>query len=172
MLQDFECNVSHTAGNVSRLLRSILTFCTVRYQAVWLYRLSSRAGAIRPAFGYLIKQLNQVLTGADISWQADIGPNLILFHPSGVVIGPGVVIGSDCHIQQGVTLGGSGKVRDESVFPKLGRNIYLGAGCRVLGGVVIGNRVTVGANAVVLSDISDDSTAVGVPAVARSRHGR
>ncbi|WP_370873974.1 serine O-acetyltransferase [Arthrobacter bambusae] len=118
----------------------------------------------------MLKQLNHILTGADIAWQARIGTHLVLFHPTGTVIGPGVVIGIGCQIQQGVTIGNSGrKIHADDDWPVLGDNVYLGAGSRVIGSLTIGNNVAVGANAVVLHDIAENSSAVGVPAVQRRK---
>lgn len=170
MFQDMAENLEMTSIRGPRLLRVMVTFFTVRYQATWLYRLSSSAGAKLPFLGQMLKQLNHVLTGADIAWQARIGADLVLFHPTGTVIGPGVVIGVGCQIQQGVTIGNSGrKIHADADWPVLGDNVYLGAGSRVIGSLTIGNNVAVGANAVVLHDIADNSSAVGVPAVQRRK---
>lgn len=166
MFQDLQRNADLLKIRSPRLIQYALTFGTVRYQAVWLYRVSAEAGQISPLLGHFFKQMNHFLTGADISWQCRIGRNLILFHPSGVVIGSGVIIGSDCQIQQGVTLGNSARPGTDSDNPILGQHVYIGAGARVIGAVRIGNGVTIGANAVVLSDVEDYSTAVGVPAKA------
>lgn len=116
-----------------------------------------------------MKQVNHLLTGADMAWQAQIGPGLRLYHPTGVVIGQHVVIGSECSIQQGVTVGGAGghdRIPGDS--PIIGNNALLGAGCKIFGPVQVGDNVTVGANAVVVKSIPSGHVAVGVPAVARS----
>lgn len=171
MFQDLERN-AHLLGVVGpRFVQYLLTFGTVRYQAVLLYRISVVAGRVNPLLGHFFKQMNHFLTGADISWRSQIGRNLVLFHPSGVVIGSEVIIGSECQIQQGVTLGGSGRrTTSDAASPILGQHVYIGAGARILGAVCIGSYVTVGANAVVLSDIEDNSTAVGVPARTLPKH--
>jgi serine O-acetyltransferase len=79
----------------------------------------------------------------------------------GIVIHDRVVIGIDCHIDQGVTIGGTSK---KIGVPILGNHVYAGAGSKILGPVTIGNNVVIGANAVVVSDVPDNCLVVGVPA--------
>lgn len=165
MLSDLARNSQLTSSVGSELVTKLLTFATIRYQATFLYRLSARAGRISGLLGLTVKQLNQLITGADIAWQARIDSGLVLFHPSGVVIGPDVVIGRDCDIQQGVTLGSSGRYGHGSAdSPTIGHGVKVGAGARVIGAIVIGDSVTVGANSVVLRDVPSNSVVVGVPA--------
>lgn len=144
---------------------------TIRHLAVALYYLSHRAGLRVVVLGFAVKQINHALTGADIAWQARIGSGLVLYHPTGVVIGPDVVIGADCVIQQGVTLGGLGS--DEhpatSQSPIVGSAVRFGAGSRALGPIRIGDGAEIGANAVVVKDVPPNCLAVGVPAVVRPR---
>lgn len=92
-----------------------------------------------------------------------IGKGLFIDHGMGVVIGETTVIGDNCLLYQGVTLGGTGKDKGKR-HPTLGDNVMVGAGAKVLGPINIGNNVKVAANAVVLKDIPDNCTAVGVPA--------
>lgn len=146
---------------------------TARWWAVLWFRLSQATGRRSRLGAGCIKQLNQVITGADIAWDCEVGGGLVLYHPVGVVIGSTVVVGSGCHLQQGVTLGAKhgGRGAHEPHGPTLGRDVHLGAGARVLGNVAIGDRVAVGANAVVITDVPSDCIAVGVPARFRSREG-
>jgi serine O-acetyltransferase len=146
-----------TAG----VLRTVLT---VRFLAAFLYRLSARAGSAVPVLGSVLKQVNHVITGADIAWSARIGRGLVLWHPTGVVIGSGVVVGRDARVQQGITLGAARSRTGTDGDPVVGDDVYLGAGARVLGPVRIGDRARIGANAVVLADVPDGASAVGVPA--------
>jgi serine O-acetyltransferase len=88
---------------------------------------------------------------------------LFIDHGMGVVIGETTEIGDNCLLYQGVTLGGTGKDKGKR-HPTLGDNVMVGAGAKVLGPITIGNNVKIAANAVVLKDIADDCTAVGVPA--------
>ncbi len=153
----------------------VATLLTVRSLAVLLFRLSQLAGGSVPLLGSVLKQLNHLLTGADLAWQADIGPGLVLHHPTGVVIGPFVSIGPSCVIQQGVTLGGvtlgAGAGEDGGRWdsPVLGARIQLGPGSRVLGPVRVGDGSVVGANAVVVRDVPAESVARGVPARLHAR---
>lgn len=135
----------------------------VRHMATFMFRLSQYLGVRWAPLGYLIKQLNHILTGADLAWQASVGAGLVLHHPTGVVWGPDVTVGARCRVQQGVTIGGrGGGAADGS--PAIGDDVILGAGARVLGPIHVGDRVLVGANAVVVRDARSGATLVGVPA--------
>ena len=103
--------------------------------------------------------------GCYISPSATIGPGLKLPHPVGIVIGDGVVIGAHARIYQHATLGGR-VVGDmhRNAYPTIGDNVTIFAGACVLGAVKIGDRCTIGANAVLLQDAPSDSVAVGAPA--------
>jgi serine O-acetyltransferase len=140
------------------------TLLTLRFAAAFLYRASSCAGHVAPVLGSVLKQVNHLVTGADIAWSARIGPGLVLWHPTGVVIGSGVVIGRDARVQQGITLGAARSRSGEDGDPELGDDVYVGAGARVLGPVRVGDRARIGANAVVLTDVPAGASAVGVPA--------
>ncbi len=100
-----------------------------------------------------------VVTGAEIPLGCRIGGGLLLPHPNGVVIHPDAEIGPNCLIFQQVTLASF-----EGRAPRLGGHVDVGAGAKILGGVVVGNDVLIGANAVVLCDVPAGATAVGVPA--------
>ncbi len=105
--------------------------------------------------------------GIEIGISAKIGGGIMFPHASGIVIGTRCVIGENCTIMQGVTLGQSNstKASDEEVIqPVLGNNVYVGAGAKVLGKIFIGDNAVIGANAVVLKDVPPDHVAVGVPA--------
>ena len=103
------------------------------------------------------------ITGIEIHPGAQIGRGLFIDHGSGVVIGETTVIGDDCVIYQGATLGGTGKETGKR-HPTLGNNVMVGAGARVLGSITVGDNSRIAANAVVLSSVPPNSTAVGVPA--------
>lgn len=139
---------------------------TVRFVAVALFRLAQSAGSFFGPLGSAIKQLNHVVTGCDIAYQARIGPGLILFHPTGVVIGPGCVIGERARIMQGVTVGSDAVVVGDHAggSPVVGDDVFIGPGAAVFGPVGLGDRVRVGANAVVTTSFPDDVTVAGAPA--------
>ncbi len=109
-------------------------------------------------------------TNIEIHPAATIGRRFFIDHGTGVVIGETAVIGDDCTIYQGVTLGGTGKDKGKR-HPTLGNNVMVGAGAKVLGPIHIGNNVRIAAGAVVLSDIPDNCTAVGIPARVVRRNG-
>ena len=128
-----------------------------------------RLGILAAAFRKVARLKHRVwsvVTASDIDPAAILGEGLRLPHPTGVVIHRDAVIGSGCLIMQQVTIGqmaGAGA-------PILGANVYVGAGAKILGSVVIGDGARIGANAVVLINLPAHCTAVGVPArIVRNR---
>ena len=113
---------------------------------------------LRPAHRALIL-LSQILTNIEISTRAQIGPGLRIHHVGPIVVGA-ATIGSDCTLRIGNILGN----RSDSDWPTLGNRVELGAGAQVLGGITIGDDVTVGAMSLVIHDVPSNSTVVGVPA--------
>ncbi len=109
-------------------------------------------------------------TGIEIHPAATIGKRFFIDHGTGVVIGETTEIGDDCTIYQGVTLGGTGKDQGKR-HPTLGNHVMVGSGAKVLGPIHIGNNVRIAAGAVVLTDIPDNCTAVGIPAKVVRRDG-
>ena len=111
----------------------------------------------------LISQLSRFFTKIEIHPGATIGKGLLIDHGCGVVIGETTVIGDDCTIYQGVTLGGTGKETGKR-HPTLGNNVMVGAGAKILGPFTVGDNCKIAANAVLLREVEPDSTCVGVPA--------
>lgn len=111
----------------------------------------------------IFSQLGKFFTGIEIHPGATIGKGLFIDHGSGVVIGETTIIGDDCTIYQGVTLGGTGKDLGKR-HPTLGNNVLIGAGAKVLGPFKVGDNSRIAAGAVVLDEVPENSTAVGVPA--------
>lgn len=111
----------------------------------------------------LISQISRFFTGIEIHPGAKIGRGLFIDHGMGVVIGETAEIGDNVTMFHGVTLGGTGKEKGKR-HPTVGDNVIIGTGAKILGPVVIGNAVKIGANSVVLKDVPSMSTAVGVPA--------
>ncbi|CEH02882.1 MULTISPECIES: serine O-acetyltransferase [Propionibacteriaceae] len=143
-----------------------LAVLTVRGQATTLFRVSQLLGSRFPVLGNLVKQWNHLLTGCDISWHATVGPGLKLYHPTGVVIGPWVVMGSNCEFQQGVTLGGAGfgVTRGEpDPSPTIGNNVKFGSGAKAFGSITIGDNAVLGANCVLVRDAAPGAVILGVP---------
>ena len=136
-----------------RLLASIQTYQFHRARGGQWHMLLRRIARIR----YM---LWSILTQSDIGLEATLGNGLMLPHPNGVVIHEDAVIGEDCMIMQQVTIGMIG----EGEVPKIGDRVYIGAGAKIIGKIVVVDGVRIGANAVVVSDVPPNSTAVGVPA--------
>lgn len=110
-----------------------------------------------------------MVTGADIPLNCRIGGGMAMPHPNGIVVHPRAVIGPNCMLFQQVTIG---TTRSEAV-PTIGGHVDIGAGAKVLGGVRIGDHACIGANAVVVHDVPEGATAVGVPArILRARPDR
>ncbi len=117
-----------------------------------------------------VSQFSRFVTGIEIHPGAKIGKGLVIDHGMGVVIGETAEIGDNCTLYQGVTLGGTGKDVGKR-HPTLGDNVLVGAGAKVLGPFKIGNNSKIAANAVVLDEIPDNCTAVGIPAKLVRREG-
>ena len=111
----------------------------------------------------LNSQVARHLTGIEIHPGAKIGRRFVIDHGMGIVIGETTEIGDDCLIYHGVTLGGTGKDHGKR-HPTLGNNVMVSAGAKVLGPFKVGDGARIAANAVVLSEIPPEATAVGVPA--------
>lgn len=110
----------------------------------------------------LLSHLGRALTGIEIHPGATIGRRFFIDHGMGVVIGETAEIGDDCHIFQGVTLGGT-STRREKRHPTLRDGVVVGAGATIIGAVTIGEHARIGAGAVVVSSVPPDATVVGVP---------
>ncbi|RDY27541.1 serine O-acetyltransferase [Romboutsia weinsteinii] len=110
----------------------------------------------------LVSQLSRFITGIEIHPGAKIGEGILIDHGMGVVIGETTEIGNRITIYQGTTLGGTGKDVGKR-HPTIGDDVMIGSGAKILGPIKIGNDVKIGANTVVLRDIPDGSTVVGIP---------
>ena len=131
--------------------------------AIILYRISHWLWNHRLHFiARLISQIAKWLTGVETQPAATIGSRLVIDHGTGIVIGATTEIGDDCLIYQGVTLGGTGIVQGKR-HPTLGNNVMVGCGAKVLGAIKIGDNSRVAANSVVLREVPENSTVVGVP---------
>lgn len=118
-----------------------------------------------------ISQISRHFTGIEIHPGAKIGKGFFIDHGMGVVIGETTEIGDNCTLYQGVTLGGTGKDVGKR-HPTLGDNVMVGSGAKILGPVKIGSNTKIAAGAVVLHEVPDNSTAVGIPAKVIRRDGQ
>ena len=124
-----------------------------------------------PFFPRALSQLARFLTGVEIHPGAQIGKGLFIDHGMGVVVGETAVIGQNVTLFQGVTLGGTGKETGKR-HPTLGDNVVIGTGAKVLGNIKVGSNSYIGANAVVLRDVPENSTVVGVPGHVTKQDGK
>ena len=144
------------------------------FQAVLLYRVShwlyERGWIYLPWF---LSRLSIAITGAEIEFNARIGPGMFVSHPVGIVVGRGTVIGSDVTLFQGVTFGVKSWHPDAiTKFPRVGNKCYFFTGAAILGDVTVGDNCIVGAHAVVTSDLPDGSLALGIPAKVYPEKGK
>ena len=114
--------------------------------------------------GRFISHIARTLTGIEIHPAATIGRRVFIDHGFGVVIGETAIIGDDCTIYQGVTLGGTSLAKGSQRHPTLGRGVIIGAGAKVLGAFTVGEGAKIGSNAVVVREVPAGATAVGNPA--------
>ena len=140
-------------GFTEKLLKSIKSYQYHRARQGPWHGLMRKTARARHVFW-------SVLTQSDIAPEAKLGRGLMLPHPNGVVIHEDAVIGDDCMIMQQVTIGMIG----EDCVPRLGNNVYVGAGAKIIGKVEIGDGARIGANAVVTKDVPANFTAIGIPA--------
>ena len=149
-----------------------VVFCYTGLHALWFHRFNHWLWSHR--FFLLarwLSQLARILTGIEIHPAAQLGRRLLIDHGMAVVIGETAVIGDDVTLYQGVTLGGTGKEKTKR-HPTVGNGVFIGAGAKLLGNIRIGNNCRIGANSVVLRDIPEDSTVVGVPGRIVLRNGK
>jgi serine O-acetyltransferase len=116
-----------------------------------------------PVIPRLISHCGRFLTGIEIHPGATIGKGFFIDHGMGVVIGETSIVGDNCTLYQGVTLGGTGKEVGKR-HPTLGNGVVVGVGAKVLGDIYIGDNSRIGAGSVVLKDVPPNATAVGIPA--------
>ena len=131
--------------------------------ALWAYRVHHWMWTHSWQFpARLLSQAARLITGIEIHPGAQIGRRFFIDHGMGVVIGETTIIGDDVTLYQGVTLGGTGKETGKR-HPTIGNNVVVGSGARILGNITVGENCRVGAGSVVLRDVPDNSTVVGVP---------
>ncbi|MDO9527454.1 MAG: serine acetyltransferase [Gemmobacter sp.] len=142
-----------------RLLRSIRQYQALQGHGGVLSHLARKRWVLAHRFW-------SVVTQADIPLTARLGGGLLMPHPNGIVIHPDADIGINCMIFQQVTVG---LVEKSPIAPRIGAQVDIGAGAKVLGPVSVGDHARIGANAVVTRDIPAGMVATGIPATARPR---
>ena len=140
-----------------------IILCYPGFHALALHRISHRLWKSGlPLVPRLLSQVSRTLTGIEIHPGATIGKGVFIDHGMGVVIGETTEIGNRCLLYQGVTLGGTGKDHGKR-HPTLAENVVVGAGAKVLGAIKIGQNTRIGAGSVVVRNVEEDSTVVGIP---------
>nr|WP_245824394.1 MULTISPECIES: serine O-acetyltransferase [Planktothrix] len=141
-------------------------FRAVVVQRFGVWRMQIKSFMFRAPLSFLYRMLYRKIRntyGIELPHSVELGRRVIVEHQHGIVIHGNSVIGDDCIIRQGVTLGN--RYLDKPFdAPKLGKRVNIGAGAKILGNVTIGDDVCIGANAVVLSDVPSGETVVGIPA--------
>ncbi|HLR09195.1 MAG TPA: serine O-acetyltransferase [Bacillota bacterium] len=140
--------------------------------AVWLHRVAHAFYKRKLYFiARAISQMSRFLTGIEIHPGAQIGRRFFIDHGMGVVIGETCEIGDDVTVFQGVTLGGTGKEKGKR-HPTIKNNALIATGAKVLGSITIGESAKIGAGSVVLKDVPDHATVVGIPGTVVKQHGK
>lgn len=141
-------------------------FRAVAIQRFGVWRMKIEPKLLRAPFSLLYRALYRKVRntyGIDLPYTVELGRRVIIEHHSGIIIHGDSVIGNDSIIRQGVTLGNRYLDRPYEA-PKLGKQVNVGAGAKILGNVTIGDEANIGANAVVLKDVPEKKTVVGIPA--------
>jgi serine O-acetyltransferase len=149
----------------NKIINKIFTFLfNPAYQIILIYRVSSFLSKYKiPLFVLILRWWGYIMYSCEISFLANIGKNLKLPHPIGIVIGAGVIIENNVTIFQNVTLGGKGG-KNEKGYPVIEDGVVIYAGAKIIGKVKIGKNAVIGANSVVMNDVPPEALAVGVPA--------
>jgi serine O-acetyltransferase len=146
--------------------------CYAGLHAVWFYRMNHwlwNHGLFLA--GRWLSQVARLLTGIEIHPGAKIGRRLFIDHGMGVVIGETAIVGDDVTLYQGVTLGGTGKEHGKR-HPTIEDSVVVGGGAKILGNITVGKNCRIGAGSVVLRNVPENSTVVGVPGHIIFREGK
>jgi serine O-acetyltransferase len=161
--------VEHDPAARSRLE---VFLCYAGLHAVWFYRMNHWLWNHRLfLLARMLSQAARFLTGIEIHPGAKIGRRLFIDHGLGVVIGETAIVGNDVTLYQGVTLGGTGKEKGKR-HPTIEDGVVIGDGAKILGNITVGKNCRIGAGSVVLRNVPDDSTVVGVPGHIIFREGK
>jgi serine O-acetyltransferase len=149
-----------------------VVFTYAGLHAIWSHRIAHFFYRKRLfSIARIISQVSRFFTGIEIHPGARIGRKLFIDHGMGVVIGETCEIGDEVVIYQGVTLGGTGKEKGKR-HPTIGNRVVIASGAKVLGSFMVGDNSNIGANSVVLREISPNSTVVGIPGRIVKRNGQ
>jgi serine O-acetyltransferase len=159
-------------GDPAAKSRLEVFLCYSGMHAVWLYRVNHWLWNHRLfLLGRFLSQVARFLTGIEIHPGAKIGRRLFIDHGLGVVIGETAIVGDDVTLYQGVTLGGTGKEHGKR-HPTIEDGVVVGGGAEILGNITVGKNSRIGAGSVVVRNVPEDSTVVGVPGHIIFREGK
>ena len=157
-----DINVIYEKDPAANNLAEVI-FCYPGFQALLAHRIAHKLAYWKiPFLPRYISYLTRIITGIEIHPKAQIGNRFFIDHGEGVVIGETTIIGDDVLIYQQVTLGGIGSEHGKR-HPTIGNGCIIGAGAKVLGNITLGENVRVGAGSVVLEDVPENCTVVGIP---------
>lgn len=171
-----DCDLFRISGNDSYKFFLSQLFFGESFKYIFWMRLTSflrnSAFLFKPAFvvSYFILKHYRYKLGIYIPDRTKVGMGFYIGHFGGIIINPDCIIGNNCNISHGVTLGSTSRGSKKG-SPVVGDNVYIGPGAKIIGSVHIGNNVAIGANSVVTKDIPDNSVAVGIPAAVISNKG-
>lgn len=161
----FEHIDSIIARDPAARTRLEVIICYPGLHAIWLHRIAHFLWNIGlKLLARIVSHTSRFITGIEIHPAVVVGQRVFIDHGLGVVIGETTVIGDDCTIYQGVTLGGTSLYKGTKRHPTLEAGVVVSAGAKVLGGFVVGAGARIGSNAVVLKAVPAGATAVGIPA--------
>ena len=167
--EDVATVMEHDPAAKSRLE---VFLCYSGLHAVWFYRINHWLWNQHFfLLGRLLSQFARFLTGVEIHPGAQLGRRLFIDHGVGVVVGATAIVGDDVTLYQGVTLGGTGKEHGKR-HPTIEDNVVVGGGAKILGNITVGKNCRIGAGSVVLRNVPEDSTVVGVPGHIIFREGK
>lgn len=176
IIEVLKADLYRYAGNST--LRSFLKYIILGkgYQYIFWLRITQYFYAKKGLYliGFVVSRIIlkyfEYKLGITISHRTQIGKGLFIAHFGQIIVHPDCVIGANCNLSQGVTLGKTNRGNKKGV-PMLGDNVYVGPGAKIIGGIHIGNNAAVGANAVVTSTADEYSVLVGIPARVLSKKG-
>lgn len=148
-----------------------ILMCYRGLHAVFLYRIAHKFYKVRMyLIARIISTISAFLTGIDIHPGAVIGRRLFIDHGTGTIIGETAIIGDDCLIYHGVTLGATGNENNFNRHPIIMNKVMIGSGAKILGRIIIGNNVKIGANAIITKNIPDNKTVIKYNKIIRNKN--
>jgi len=144
--------------------QGLWALCCYRFfNSIYRSKLPKLIKSILLLWGVFSQKYIEIVTGIQLPYSATVGHKFYIGHFGGIIINANAVIGDNCNISQGVTIGVSGRGAHRGV-PVVGDNVYIGANATIAGDITIGNNAVIGANSLVVKDVEEATTVVGVPA--------